>query len=183
MQVYNGTSWTNINGSPAAPLQIGDLVEGGIVFYIAPTPTDLDGDSDLDTGLVCSLQDVGSGAWGCQGTLIGTGTAIGTGNQNTISIDGGCTTAGIPADICQNLTLDGYSDWFLPSKDELNQIYEKIGQGNALGLGNIGNFVNTFYWSSTEDNSSFAWERNFFNGSQIGASKASAIFVRAVRAF
>ena len=70
-------------------------------------------------------------------------TAIGTGSQNTIDIVNANCSPYYPkaANICDTLTLGGYSDWFLPSKDELNAMYLNIGQGNALGLGNIGGFT------------------------------------------
>ena len=63
---------------------------------------------------------------GCFGTNISgaDGTAIGTGAQNTIDIvNANCSPYmsgnSIAANICDTLTLGGYSDWFLPSKDEL----------------------------------------------------------------
>ena len=157
-------------------LAIGDTHQGGIIFY-------LDGNGG---GLISSPSDQGVAEWGCYLTLISgaDGTAIGTGSQNTIDIEVGCATPGTAADLCANLTLGGYSDWFLPSEDELNEMYLNIGQGNALGLGNIGGFVNTYYWSSTEVDNLQAWGQVFGNGNQGGSNKNYyGSIVRAVRAF
>ena len=85
--------------------------------------------------------------------------------------------------ICNDYTHRGYSDWFLPSKDDLNQMYLNIGQGNALGLGNVGGFANFYYWSSTENALSIAWLQGFTNGSQYSVDKNANANVRAVRAF
>ena len=58
LQVNYVSGWKNIVGGetkdPPAPV-IGDYRDGGIVFYIANEPTDLDGDGDLDTGLVAGI--------------------------------------------------------------------------------------------------------------------------------
>ena len=63
LQVYYVSGWKNAAGGditdPPAPV-IGAYRDGGIVFYIASTPVDLDGDGDLDTGLVCAIQDQSS---------------------------------------------------------------------------------------------------------------------------
>jgi hypothetical protein len=62
--------------------------------------------------------------WGCDTTLIGgTSSGIGTGQANTTTIVNGCSQTGIAARICDDLVLNGYIDWFLPSMDELNQVY------------------------------------------------------------
>jgi hypothetical protein len=160
-------------------LAIGDTYQGGIIFY-------LDG---LGGGLIAAPTDQSSGAeWGCVGTIISgaDGIAIGTGAQNTIDIEAGCSTAGTAADLCANLVLSGYTDWFLPSKDELNLMYQNIGPGNALGLGNVGGFANDSYWSSTEfEVNGTAWDQNFDGvGGQNDYSKNfTGSSVRSVRAF
>ena len=170
------------NTDDGSCMVIGNTYGGGIIFY-------LDGNGG---GLIAaptdqsSVSGVSGAEWGCNGTNItgADGIAIGTGNQNTIDILNGCTTPGIAAYICDTLTLGGYSDWFLPSQDELNEMYLNIGQGNVLGLGtNVGGFANSFYWSSTEYVNYFAWKQDFFNGFQNASLKANFYGVRAVRAF
>jgi len=174
---YNALANTD-DGSCIGGLSIGDTHQGGIIFYL----------DSLGGGLIAAPTDqfISTGTlWGCYGTLIAgaDGTAIGTGAQNTIDILAGCATSGTAADICANLTIGAYSDWFLPSKDELNEMYLNIGQGNDLGLGNIGGFANHTYWSSTEYNTNRAWMHGFDFANQGNYNKAYNLYVRAVRAF
>jgi len=71
--------------------------------------------------------------------------------------------------------LNGYSDWFLPSKDELNQLY--------LQKNVVGGFANDDYYSSSEYNASAAWFQYFGTGYQERDNKIDPDYVRAVRAF
>jgi hypothetical protein len=102
---------------------------------------------------------------------------VGTGEQNTLDIEAGCTTPGTAADICANLSLGGYSDWFLPSMDELNLMYAN------LKLFGVGGFTDNNYWSSSEYILNLAWNQNFGNGDQYYDFKYNTSRVRAVRAF
>jgi hypothetical protein len=70
-----------------------------------------------------------------------------------------------------------YGDWYLPSKVELNLLY------NAKVAGVVGDFANNYYWSSTEYGSSSAWLQNFDNGNQYSDGKLDTSPVRSVRAF
>jgi len=116
--------------------------------------------------------------WGCDGSILGTdGIAVGAGEQNTLDIEAGCTTPDTAADLCANLSLGGYSDWFLPSKGELNLMYEN------LKLFGVGGFADGTYWSSSEFNAYAAWVQGFYGGGQYYDNKYFAYQVRAVRAF
>jgi len=72
---------------------------------------------------------------------------------------------------CKNLG-DG---WRLPTKDELNLLYENKEK--------IGGFANGFYWSSTEYGGNGAWVQDFLYGYQNTNGKSGSNYVRAVRAF
>ena len=179
LQVYNGTAWTNMIGGTAsnAILIVGDEYQGGKIAYILVSG-DPGYDANVQHGLIATAADISTVAqWGCQGTGISGagGTAIGTGNQNTIDIMAGCATAGIAAKLCGDLVQGGYSDWYLPSKDELNKL--------QINRSAIGGFASVGYWSSTEDDDNGAWIQDFSNGYQTTYYKNYTSYVRAIRAF
>lgn len=162
--------------------EIGDFNHGGVVFW-------LDGNGG---GLVCNISDLNAGSavqWGNNGIEYqatgATATAIGTGQANTttiISVQGAGTYA---ASLCDNLTLNGYSDWYLPSKDELNQMFVTQPTINAVATANGGTAFTVFYWSSTQatSNTNVAWVQFFQGGGQSINNKLNQTYVRAVRTF
>jgi hypothetical protein len=164
-------SFGNTNFKVTPVYTIGESALGGTIVYING------GGSTGTSGLVVSAFFTPPAEWGCDGIYItgAEGTAIGTGNQNTIDIMAECATAGIAARLCANLTQGGYSDWYLPSKDELNTLY--------INRAAIGNFGTQIYWSSTEYDNNSAWAQNFFDGDPIPSSKSNLNYVRAVRSF
>ena len=74
---------------------------------------------------------------------------------------------------CNSLTTNGYSDWFLPNRTDLNVLY--------VNRTAIGGFSSSWYWSSTESGSTNAWVQHFGNGNQYNRNKTNFYSVRAVR--
>ncbi len=107
-----------------------------------------------------------------------TGTAIGTGKLNTQKIIAVQGNGQYAAKICTDYRGSGKSDWFLPSKDELNLIYANLYKAD------VGGFVSTnLYWSSSEFGALLAWCQFFYNGSQYDEGKQFITLVRAIRSF
>jgi len=167
-----GTSYGNeVSFTTSPPPTIGSFYAGGIVFYVNSTG---------QHGLVCAPSDQGSALWGCSGTNIsGTSTDFGTGMANTLAIVNGCSQRPIAASVCNDLVLNGYDDWYLPSRDELSLMYQN------LRAQNLGNFSNTWYWSSSQFGLFSAWLVVFGNGvvDNNGDKNYNYFQVRAVRAF
>jgi hypothetical protein len=117
--------------------------------------------------------------WGCHGLTISgaDGTAIGTGAQNTVDILSACSDLGIAARLADSYTLNGFTDWYLPSKDELNELYlQRALVGNFTSNGNG-------YWSSTEMFDVGAWFQDFDDGSMHILDRNGTTGVRAIRSF
>jgi hypothetical protein len=178
---YSSKNVTCANGGACAVGDIGPA--GGVVFYVS------------NSGSINSAANISEGGtyleaapspfsattynW-CEGpsnpytTLLGaSGTAIGTGAANTATALTSCTGGAIYQ--AANLTSGGYSDWFLPSSNELSQMYT---WRNSIGLSS-----NVLYWGSTEGTNSVAASLVMSNGGIGGQSKGQATPYWPIRAF
>ena len=107
-----------------------------------------------------------------------TATGIGSGSANTVTIVSELGAGSYAASLCADLVLGGYDDWFLPSKDELDLIYDN------LKVAGCGGFASVWYWSSSGCNNNISWNQNFSNGNQSEHYFVDyQYYVRAVRAF
>ena len=141
-----GTSYGNEIGFFTAPVPLGANFQGGILAYVLKPgdPNYVPGESH---GFIAApTNQNGFFQWGCIGVEIAgaNDSALGTGSQNTMDIMFGCGAPGTAAYVCSNLILNGHSDWYLPSRDELYTLYHN------LKIAGLGNFDDELYWSSTQ---------------------------------
>jgi len=149
---------------------VGDNYQGGIIAYI---------DNSGEHGLIAASSDQSTGIQWYNGSSNDTGangTTIGTGQSNTTKIVQAQDSGSYAAKLCDDLVLNDYSDWYLPSKDELNMLYQ-----NRILIGGFDTSSN--YWSSSEYNYEAAWGQYFATGAQSAYGKRAMCRVRAVRAF
>ena len=172
-----GTSYGPVvsftTASPPPPAA-GDNYGGGKIFYIFQSgePGYVAGETH---GLIAATSDTqGYRVFGCRGWPAGTSTALGTGAANTTTLLG-CWETNFAAKLARAVRDGGYSDWYLPSKDELNKLY--------INKNIVGNFIETHYWSSSESDSNYAIFQNFGTGAQSNSDKNAQKGIRAIRTF
>ena len=163
---------------------------GGLVFY------DKGFYSDGWRYLEAAPSDIGSFAFGYyrpdkeNSNRIGTFLDVGSGKYNTerlvkqMDMDGkaysdnsGEGVKEYAARKCLDYSNGGCDDWFLPSRDELNLMYENLHKNG------LGSFADYSYWSSSEDDASNAWLQYFDYGDRYVSDRNSDYRVRPVRAF
>ena len=137
----------NCKSLPYTPpkVKVGDKgPAGGIVFYVTP---------DGYHGMEAATPAIKGGTWGCSGTLLGaTNTGIGQGAPNTQLIVAKCKDKDTAPQIADSFVMNGFSDWFLPSKDEMELLMPFVKTGNI-----------DYYWTSTEltSNDVIAWRWDY----------------------
>ena len=173
----SGSSAPAASGASAPSYALGDigpggglvfLISGGLTYEMAPM-TWSGGASDPN---IAWCDDTSTDITGAAGTAIGTGSA------NTTDMLAACTSGAAVS--ARAYTGGGQTDWFLPSKDQLNEMY--LYQGSIVDTATYG-FESAYYWTSSENSGIGAWLQYMLNGFQADVVKASARNVRPVRAF
>ena len=189
LQIRLTSNWKNLlGGNVNDPAFVGDFHQGGVVFYIYQSG-DTGYVSGETHGLVAAVEDQSSGIQWFNGSYVTTGAtpqAVGTGSANTDAIIAaqGQTVTDYAAGLARAYDGGGYTDWFLPSMDELNEMYENKATIDATAASNGGSsFINTLYWSSSQASVAGAWCQHFANGSDSFKIQDDTYGVRAVRAF
>ena len=168
-QYYNGKEWQLLKTNQH---YVGQEFGGGIVFYT---------DASREHGLIAAPYDQDTAAkWMdtiADITIGASSKALGTGLSNTQKIVSFSPTQINAATICYHLELNGYSDWYLPSLEELMVMYKN------LKLKNTGNFAPEIYWTSSETDFNNARIIDFKNGVLVEHNIIKKYNVRAIRNF
>jgi hypothetical protein len=184
LEVFDGSYWVTMSGK-IQPLKVGDNYGGGKIAYIF-TSIDPGYVPNETHGIIAAPTDQSSGIEWFNGKIVSTGaiqTGLGTGLSNTMKIINkqGGIALNYAAGIANAYNGGGFTDWFLPSKDELNKLYL-----NKELIGGFDSFFNPHYWSSSEGPSLGNIMAQIFNlngGNQFTESFNTTNRVRAIRLF
>jgi hypothetical protein len=176
---WNGVTYTEsgIYEVSSSPANIGDYYQGGVIFY-------LDGNGG---GFVSDIADLCNAYWGCPWSLMNTDSW--DGEQNTLDILAQCGDPTIAARLCDNSYNQGYSDWYLPAKGQLDDMYDNkididnaslLNNGSIFVTGNYEHYLSSSEYNTTAINNS-VWFKIFTNGSAGYTGKSNINQVRAIR--
>jgi hypothetical protein len=193
VKVADFSKYVNIHTEPVATpkqrpvtekLAIGSRHAGGIVFHL---------DAGGAHGLVCTETDLGVAFWGGKWRIDARGNGIANGEglansrkilelASTFNMQQGIHIAKkldvvTAARLCLESDHNGFTDWYLPTIDELRLIYLH------LKARKLATFDAPNYWSSNEDFESTAFYFYFGNGSVRSINKTTMFSVRGVRRF
>jgi hypothetical protein len=175
---FSGFNLSCEQETPATFYTIGQEANGGIIFYL---------DSTKRRGMVVAKNgwngttDDPAVEWGCSGINItgADGINIGTGSQNTADIiTAGCASANNAARKCADLTYNGYSDWYLPSLEELKLILEFND-----GVSFIGIKPSVLYFTSSENGVDANTVSSDSPYGEENTDKTEAHYIRPIRSF
>jgi len=161
---------------------IGEEYGGGVIFHLWKD------NAGVEHGLIVALTDQStSQAWSnVTSAEIGTSAQSswdGLSNSNSIVGQAGHTSSA--AKLCLDLVSGGQSDWYLPSIQELNMLWNNYYTvSRALSqISGATQLSKSVYWSSSESSNIYAWTFYFSYGDSNLYSKYNTNYVRAVRAF
>jgi hypothetical protein len=180
---YSARAETCANGGLC---NVGDIGPGGgYVFYVSPTVINVA--AGISTGGIyleaAPVAAQGTAQFGCTGTnTSGTSYSVGSGAANTLAIINSCATAGIAARVTSDLTYAGFSDWFMPSLDEMTAIYNNLYNKTP----SLGGFSALDYGSSSQGISGYGYSAYWWFGVYAASGQTNknlAVAYRPVRAF
>lgn len=173
-KVYIGSTLYWQKSTPT--LSVGDAYQGGVIGYIFQSgdPGYISGETH---GIIAQSSDLSSSApWGDVEIAGADATSLGSGTTNTSDIITDNTDLTISARLCYDSTINSYTDWCLPSQDDLYKLY--------LNRVAIGGFTTNEYWSSSESTFGRAITIGFTDGvSQLRFKYRTDIYTRAIRYF
>lgn len=160
------------------PIAIGESYGGGIIFYVDNTgkhglvasPADLPVSVPWDNGLIAAGKVDGD---------VTTNTALGTGKANTDYIISKLDSTGTYAALtCRKYSTNGFTDWFLPSRDELTLMKQNLADKKT------GDFMAPGYWSSsTYESGYYAYMQSLSSTIYSTITMDNVEGIRAARAF
>jgi hypothetical protein len=166
---------------------------GGIIFYHDPAGFTMADDGTTAYYLEAASTNMSpGGTWGISWSypsamVSGTSIEIGAGRKNTsliLATNGTAPAAAMCDTYSTTVGSDVFDDWFLPSKDEHNELYKYWQQNDVPGWGSNNEYGVVMYWTSSQgSNSSRAWAQHITDGNQEEWDQSEAECVRAIRAF